>query len=284
MIRSKLLLALVPIVLAPACGFPREQGERLMNEVSALQTQASAIQQALSELQETSKRQNESLSKLDREVAQLNSAARRNDADLGVQLDQALQSVGRLRGQVESWEGRLSTVESDVKKAQDELDLRFQKLTDQQRVQEASQAEKDRAEADRLKNERLLSNPTALFAEVDRLIGEGKAGDARKLLREFTIRAKGDKNLEKSLPDAQYYIGETYYAAQDWQQAASEYNNVRKNYGKSARVPDALFKLGMCFEKLKLPDDAKLFYETIVQKHPKSSVAKDARARLAELK
>ncbi|MCK6544711.1 tetratricopeptide repeat protein [Myxococcota bacterium] len=282
MTRTKLLFALV--VLASGCGFPKEQGERLMNEVSALQTQASAIQQALSELQETSKRQNESLTKLDREVAQLNSAARRNDADFGVQLDQALQSVARLRGQVESWESRLSTVESDVKKAQDELDLRFNNLAEQQRVQASSQAEKDRAEAERLKNERLLSNPAQLFTEVERLIGEGKAGDGRKLLREFMIRAKGDKNLEKSLADAQYYIGETYFAAQDWQQAASEYNNVRKNYSKSPRVPDALFKLGMCFEKLNLPDDAKLFYETIIQKHSKSSVAKDARARLAALK
>ena len=47
---------------------------------------------------------------------------------------------------------------------------------------------------------------------------------------------------------------------------------------------DALYKLGQCFEKLKLPDDAKLFYKEVREKYPKSSVAKDAKARLDALK
>jgi tol-pal system protein YbgF len=280
------LAALLLVLLTPACSYyAKQEGERLSNEVHALQTQASAIQQALSELQESSKRQGESVAKLDREVAQLQSAARRNDADFGVQLDQALQQVSRVRGQVESWQERLSAVESDVKKVQDELDVRFQNLQEQGRLEAMKNAQdKERAEAERQKSERLIANPAALFTEVERLIADNKAGDARKLLRELVIRAKGDKNLDAKVPDAQYYIGETYYAEGNWQQAAAEYNNVRKNYPKSARVPDALYKLGMCFEKLKLPDDAKLFYQTILQKYPKAGVAKDAKARLADLK
>jgi TolA-binding protein len=49
-------------------------------------------------------------------------------------------------------------------------------------------------------------------------------------------------------------------------------------------VPEALFKMGQCFESLSLPDDAKLFYKTVVEKHAKSDAAKKARERLAALK
>ena len=42
--------------------------------------------------------------------------------------------------------------------------------------------------------------------------------------------------------------------------------------------------LGMVFEKLKLPNDARLFYETLREKFPKSPLARDAKARLDKLK
>jgi TolA-binding protein len=268
------------------CGYyGREDGERLANEVHALQTQASAMQQALSELQEERKRLADTLSKVDREVSQLNAAARRNDADLGVQLDEAMQTVARLKGLVEGSQERLSALESSVNKVQEELDLRFQNLQEQARVDSMkSQAEKEKAIADAKKNERLLAEPTQLFPEIERMIKDGKPGDARKLLRELTIRAKGDKSLQKHLAEALYLIGETYFAEGNYQQAAAEYNGVRKAHPKSDRVPDALYRLGMCFEKLNLPDDAKLFYKTVIQSHGKTKVAKDAKARLDALK
>lgn len=280
------IAALGALLSAAACAhYSQEDGERLQNEVYALQTQVTAVQQAITELQAEKKKQGQELAKLTTEVAQLNQAARRNDADLGVQLDETMQQVAKLRGFVESSGERLSTMESAVNKVQEELDLRFQNLQETQRVESIkSQTEKEKAIADARKHERLLSEPSALFEEVERMMKGGSPGDARKLLREFTIRAKSERGLQKHLPDAHYLIGETFLAEGNYQQAAAEYNGVRKNHSKSPKVPDALFKLGTCFEKLNLPDDAKLFYQTIVQKYPKSSVARDAKGRLDALK
>lgn len=279
--------ALSLAVALPAAGcsyYGKAEGERLANEVHAVQTQASAIQQALVELQEASKKQAEQLARIDRDVNQLNSAARRNDADLGVQLDEARQQVARLKGLVESSLERLSALESSVNKAQEEADIRFTSLTEQQRLAEKSVAEKQKAAAEAQRLDLLLQSPQNLFAEVDLLLKDNKAPEARKLLRELTIRGKDDKKVSAWMPDALYYIGETYYSEGNFQQAAAEYNGVRKSHPKSARVPDALYKLGLCFEKLNLPEDAKLFYQTIIQKHAKSGVAKDAKSRLDALK
>jgi TolA-binding protein len=276
--------ALAAISLFTACSYyPKEDGEKLQGEVYGLLTQVNAMQQALTELQAEKKKQGEQLDRIDKEVAQLNTAARRNDADLGAQLDDSLQQVARMKGLVEGANERLTDLESSVQKVQEELDLRFQNMQEAARVKELSEKEKAKAVEDARRNERLIGDPTQLFNEVEKML-TSSPGDARKLLREFTIRAKSDKSLQKQSCEATFYIGETYFAENNFQQAAAEYNNVRKNCPKSPKVADALYKLGQCFEKLKLPDDAKLFYQTVREKYPKSSVAKDAKARLDALK
>jgi len=59
---------------------------------------------------------------------------------------------------------------------------------------------------------------------------------------------------------------------------------VRKNFPKSPKVPESLYKIGLCFEKLGLAKDAKLFYEAVVQKYRRSDAAKNAKERLSKLK
>jgi TolA-binding protein len=274
----------IALIALTSCGYyAKEDGERLQGEVYGLLTQVNAMQQALTELQAERKKQGEILEKLDKEVSTLNQAARRNDADLGAQLDDALQQVARMKGLVETSNERLADLESNVTKVQEELDLRFQNMAEQARVKELNEKEKQKVAEDARKQERLLGSPEELFKEVEKLLTSNPA-DARKMLREFTIRAKSQKSLQKQSCEATFYIGETYFAEQNFQQAAAEYNNVRKNCPKSPKVPEALYKLGQCFEKLKLPDDAKLFYQTVREKYPKSAVAKDAKARLDALK
>ncbi|MCB9651827.1 MAG: tetratricopeptide repeat protein [Deltaproteobacteria bacterium] len=273
-------------LVAPGCAYyGREDGERLANEVYALQTQVTALQQALAQMQEDEKAQREQLGQITQELAELSKIARRNDADITVQIDDMLETVSRMKGRVESFDERLSGVEATSSKVQEELDLRFQELAEKQKMTLAkTEAEKTQAIEDAKKRERLLGDADAAFKEIERLIGVGQPADARKLLRELQVRNKGKKDFAKHEARVQFLIGETYFAEGSFQQAAAEYNAVRKKFASSKWVADALFKLGMCFEKLNLPEDAKIFYETVKKKYKKSSVAKDAQKRLDALK
>lgn len=283
-LRASLLL---PLLLWPsACAYySQEDGDRLKDEVYALQTQVTALQQSLSELQENEKAQKEQLATMTQELGELSKAARRNDADLGVQLDTMMQDVARMKGAVESFQERMQNLESSTSKTQEEVNLRFAGLDEKQKLdQAASEEDKKRAQVEAEKREKLLSDPAGLFTEARKLINSGKAADARKLVRELILKKEGDKSFKKKAGEAQFLIGETYFAEGNWQQAAAEYNTVRKSFPDSDHVPNALFQLGQCFERLKLVEDAKLFYQTVVQKHPKSDVAKEAKQRLKELK
>lgn len=279
------LSPLVCLLGASCAYYSQDDGERLNNEVYALQTQVTAMQQALSQLQEEEKRQTKKLSTMTEEIAELSKVARRNDADIGVQIEEMFQETARMKGRVETFTERISDIEATLAQVSGELDVRFQGLAEQRKIDEAqSEEEKKRAIEEAKRRERLLGQPKELFEEVEKLIAGGKAKDARDLAREFSLRAEGDRRLKRSMDEAQFWIAETYLAEANFQQAAAEFNKVRKSYPRSKMVPEALFKLGVCFENLKLPEDAKLFYTTVVKKHRRSPAAKKARKRLKGLK
>jgi TolA-binding protein len=274
-------LAILCLSTASCAYYSQEDGERLNNEVYALQTQVTALQQAMSQLQELEKDQTKKLASMTEEMADLSKVARRNDADLGVQLEEMLQEVARMKGHVETFSERVSDIEAAVAKVSGDLDVRFQQ---QAANQAKTEEEKKRAVEEAQKKERLFNDPQALFNEVERMISRNESGKARNWLREFSLRAEEDKRLKKSLDGAAFWIAESYLSEANWQQAAAEFNKVRKAYPSSSLVPEAFFKLGVCFENLKLPNDAKLFYTTVVKKHPKSKAADKAKKRLKDLK
>ena len=49
------------------------------------------------------------------------------------------------------------------------------------------------------------------------------------------------------------------------------------------KVPSALYKLGVTYQKMNLPAEAKTTYRLLVEKHPNSGEAKLAKERLREL-
>ena len=277
--------AALSILVATSCAtYSQEDGEKLADEVYGLQTRVEALQKTIDELEAIEENQRKQLAVMTREVGVLSKSARRNDADLGVELDEMKEVVARLRGRVEGFDERVSGLETDSSKVQEELEVRFQGLAEKQKIEQAkTEKEKQRAIEAAKVRERLLGNSSKALKEVEALIKKGEPAEARLLVRELMLRNKSSRRFASLRPKSQFLIGETYFAEGNFQQAAAEYNTVRKKYSRSRYVPNALYKLGMCFEKLNLKDDAKLFYTTVVQEHKKSSVAKSARARLKKL-
>lgn len=281
--RGALLLG--ALVFGSGCAYYGQQdGERLANEVYALQTQVSSQQQALNKLKAIEEDQKATIARMSKELAELSKNARRNDADITVQIDDMLETVARFKGRVEGFDERLSGVEASTSKVQEELDLRFQGLAEKQKIEAAeTEAEKSKAIEAARARERLLSNPKAVFEEAEKLVAKGQPQEARKLVRELQVRNKENKKF-KYAARAEFMLGETYFAEGNFQQAAALYNNVRKDHKRSRWLPEALFKLGMCFEKLGMKEDAKLFYQRVRKKYRRHKAAAKAKKRLGELK
>ncbi len=77
---------------------------------------------------------------------------------------------------------------------------------------------------------------------------------------------------------------ESLFQKKNWKKAIVAYNKYRENYPKGKFWGDATYKIGVCFQELRLINEAKSFYEEVVEKMPKSTSARKARYRLNQLK
>jgi tol-pal system protein YbgF len=82
--------------------------------------------------------------------------------------------------------------------------------------------------------------------------------------------------------DAQYWIGESYFTRRDYNRAILEYNDVLK-YRKGDKVPAALLRQAQAFVEIGDKTDARLILQKLINDHPNSQQAKDARERLQNL-
>ena len=71
--------------------------------------------------------------------------------------------------------------------------------------------------------------------------------------------------------NAQYWIGEAYYAQRDYRQGLVEFQKVFE-YGP-AKAPDALVKMGMCWVKLRDVRRAQDLWQRAVREYPRSEAA-----------
>jgi tol-pal system protein YbgF len=83
--------------------------------------------------------------------------------------------------------------------------------------------------------------------------------------------------------NAQYGVGEAFYAMSSYDSAAVEYRRVVDVYPNADKVPAALYKLGITYQKTNRSAEARATYRTLSEKYPRSGEARLAAERLREL-
>jgi tol-pal system protein YbgF len=78
--------------------------------------------------------------------------------------------------------------------------------------------------------------------------------------------------------NAQYWIGEAYWAQRDYRQALVEFEKVSE-YGPG-KAPDALVKIGLCHARLRDAARAEQAWQRVIREYPKSEAAGLARSLL----
>jgi len=97
------------------------------------------------------------------------------------------------------------------------------------------------------------------------------------------------RNFQRKYPnsdmadDAQYLIGESYFAQKDYNRAILEFNEVLLRYPKGDKVPAALLRQAYAFAELGDKVDARLVLQKLMSEHPDAPEAERGRQKLAEL-
>ncbi|MGE0398724.1 MAG: tol-pal system protein YbgF [Kofleriaceae bacterium] len=80
--------------------------------------------------------------------------------------------------------------------------------------------------------------------------------------------------------NAQYWLGEAFYAQKDFTRALAEFRNVIETYPRGNKVPDALLKVGFCYQAMGQGEKARAVLEQVVNLYPRTEPAVLASKRL----
>ncbi len=81
-----------------------------------------------------------------------------------------------------------------------------------------------------------------------------------------------------------FEIAEEHFQKKEWKKAILSYQAYVEEFPKGKSVPEAKYKIGVCFQELGLKDEASAFYEEVLAQYPKSESGKKSKIRLAALK
>ncbi len=83
--------------------------------------------------------------------------------------------------------------------------------------------------------------------------------------------------------NAQYWLGEAYYAARNGDAALAEFNKVLTDFPKSSKVPDAMLKIGYLQAERQQTAQARQILESLVREYPDSTASRLASKKLESL-
>lgn len=83
---------------------------------------------------------------------------------------------------------------------------------------------------------------------------------------------------DKLVPDAVFYLGETYFQRGRYREAAEQYLKISSDYSKTAKAPDSLLRLGQSLDKLGAKEQACAAFAEVGRKYPSASASLRATA------
>jgi tol-pal system protein YbgF len=83
---------------------------------------------------------------------------------------------------------------------------------------------------------------------------------------------------DKLVPDAVFYLGETYFQRGRYREAAEQYLKISSDFSKTAKAPDSLLRLGQSLDKLGAKEQACAAFAEVGRKYPSASASLRAMA------
>src|SRR5476651_2804510 len=178
------------------------------------------------------------------------------------QHDQTMQEIARLRGQIEVLGNDLANTQKRQKDFYTDLDARLRKLEPRQVTIDGQEAAVGVSEQ----------------GAYDAALGLFKSGDYKGAATSLDAFVKRYPESAYAA-NAQYWLGNAYYAQRDCKSAITAQQVVIKAYADSPKAADAMLNIASCQTELK-DKGAKKTLQELIKNYPDSSAAATAKERL----
>jgi tol-pal system protein YbgF len=182
--------------------------------------------------------------------------------DLVSQNELTMQEIAKLRGQIEVLANELANAQKRQKDFYVDLDTRLRKLEPHEVTIDGKASQVD-------------PNEQKTYEAAMQLFKSGDYKTAGAALSEFVHRYPESGYAA----NAQYWLGNAYYAQRDCKNAIAAQQVVLKSYPDSPKAADAMLNIASCQTELK-DKAAKKTLQELIKQYPDSSAAATARERL----
>jgi len=217
---------------------------------------------------------------LKRELQESNQRLEDRTAQLDSLLREQMELTSRLRADLASTLGGMDERMGIVESKLEDLGHRFPELYQKIDLVKQQVSKKDTGQASDTGKAPVNVDPKQLYDAAYLDLTKGK----------YDLAITGFSNYLKYFPEteqadnAQYWLGECYYAKKNYTRAAIEFHEVLENYSTGDKVPSALYKLGLSLLELKSVWQANKYFQELIDKYPDSQEAKLAKEKLRKTK
>jgi TolA-binding protein len=277
LLRAHRVLGPALLLAASACWVPLEQGEVMSQRLDKLEGSTADLRRRIEEQERVVKDRvaavDKKIAEAQHKIDELNQAARRSGADLGVAVNRLQDELAKAKGDLEVEHHKLGQIEQRLAELQQSTDTRFAALRGRGAL--------DEAEAKQLIEGLPRQDDRAAFLALAQAQEQkGNAGVSRALYDEYVRRFPTDA----AAPDAALHSGALAASQGRWKESFVAYGWVYKNAPRSEKVPDAMLGMAKAMIELEeLKPEAPAMLEDLVRRHPKSAAAAKAKELLAKL-
>ena len=121
--------------------------------------------------------------------------------------------------------------------------------------------------------------PESVYNEAYNVLQAGNNRSAREQFKKFLNTYKSSELAD----NAQFWIGESYYREKKFEEAILSFEDLIKNYPKSAKISEAYYKQALSFSAINDSVAARAKLEMLLNEYPDGELAQRAKQKLQEL-
>lgn len=177
--------------------------------------------------------------------------------------------VDEMKSEMTRMTGRLEELERAQKQGQETPAAKEEMKKLENRVVELEQAQASMlAEIKKLQGTLPQKENPELFEKAKAEHKAGKCSEATASLDEY-LKAQKPKHAEEAI----FLRGDCFLILKQYKKAILDFSKFQEKHSSSKKLPQALLKIGQAFEGMGMKDDAKGFYQELIEKFPKSPEA-----------
>jgi len=124
-----------------------------------------------------------------------------------------------------------------------------------------------------------VAGETDMYQKALDLVATANYLEAASIFSKFI----GKYPKSEFVPKAMFWIADCYHSSGDHRRAIKEFQTYIDKHKRSNKVPEAILKQGNSFYALGMEEEARAFYDKVLQSYPSSSAASQARERISRI-